>query len=38
MSESNQRNLRPRVLIADDHAIGEGTRALLVASCEVIGR
>ena len=38
MREPNQQNLRPRVLLADDHAIvAEGIRALLVDSCEVIG-
>ncbi len=38
MREPNQQPLRPRVLLADDHAIvAEGIRALLASSCEVIG-
>lgn len=38
MRKPNQPTLRPRVLVADDHAIvAEGIRALLVDSCEVIG-
>jgi DNA-binding NarL/FixJ family response regulator len=38
MREPKQENLRPRVLVADDHAIvAEGIRALLADSCEVIG-
>jgi DNA-binding NarL/FixJ family response regulator len=38
MREPHQQPLRPRVLLADDHAIvAEGIRALLANSCEVIG-